>query len=168
MIYNKNLSFKEYNLSFIIHDLRTKEMLIKGAASGAWRVYEFYKQGFSAMKLGKTLWKLILIKLFVIFVVLKFFVFDANLNNTFANDTEKSEFVLDNLTHSVNLRANSSANQANSHTNPANLSPNSQEIQTLSTKNPTKENATKLQPNQMNSNTISTFSKQNQLSKGTQ
>lgn len=106
-------------------------MFIKGAASGAWRVYEFYKQGFSAMKLGKTLWKLILIKLFVIFVVLKFFVFDANLNSTFANDMEKSEFVLDNLTHSVNSQANSNEKQ-------------------------------------VNLNTISTFSKQNQLLKGTQ
>lgn len=73
-------------------------MLIKGALKGLWRVFDFYRQGFSAMKLGKTLWGLILIKLFVIFVVLKIFVFDGNLNSEFASEKDKSEFVLKNLT----------------------------------------------------------------------
>ena len=31
-------------------------MFIKGALSSFWRVFEFYRQGFSAMRLGKTLW----------------------------------------------------------------------------------------------------------------
>ena len=83
-------------------------------------VFEFYKQGFSAMRLGKTLWGVIFIKLFVIFVLLKIFVFDENLNSTFAKDTDKSDFVLRNLI------------------NPANLGTNSQEIQTLSPKNTAK------------------------------
>lgn len=62
------------------------------------RIYDFYAQGFRAMKLGKTLWGLIAIKLFVIFVVLKMFVFDSNLNTRFADDSAKSDFVLMNLT----------------------------------------------------------------------
>lgn len=62
------------------------------------RIYDFYAQGFRAMKLGKTLWGLIAIKLFVIFVVLKMFIFDDNLNTRFADDRAKSDFVLMNLT----------------------------------------------------------------------
>ena len=83
-------------------------------------VFEFYRQGFSAMRLGKTLWGLIFVKLFVIFVLLKIFVFDENLNSTFASNADKSDFVLRNLI------------------NPANLGTNSQEIQTLSHKNAAK------------------------------
>lgn len=115
-------------------------MFIKGALSSFWRVFEFYKQGFSAMRLGKTLWGLIFIKLFVIFVLLKIFVFDENLNSTFAKDTDKSEFVLRNLINPVN----SGVNSANSNTN-------SQEIQTLSHKN-----AAKIHKEQTNESKINT------------
>ena len=62
------------------------------------RIYAFYAQGFRAMKLGKTLWWLIAIKLFVIFVVLKMFIFNGNLNTHFSDDSAKSDFVLMNLT----------------------------------------------------------------------
>jgi len=39
------------------------------------KVYHLYYDGFRQMTLGKTLWAIILIKLFVIFVVLKLFFF---------------------------------------------------------------------------------------------
>ena len=39
------------------------------------KVYHLYYDGFRSMKLGRTLWAIILIKLFVIFVVLKLFFF---------------------------------------------------------------------------------------------
>ncbi len=115
-------------------------MFIKGALSSFWRVFEFYKQGFSAMRLGKTLWGLIFIKLFVIFVLLKIFVFDENLNSTFAKDADKSEFVLRNL-----------INPTNSGTNSANSNTNSQEIQALSHKN-----AAKIHKEQTNESKINT------------
>jgi len=35
------------------------------------RVWQFYRLGFKQMRLGRTLWKIILIKLFVLFVVVK-------------------------------------------------------------------------------------------------
>ena len=38
-------------------------------------VYDLYVDGFRHMRLGKTLWAIILIKLFIIFVVLKLFFF---------------------------------------------------------------------------------------------
>ena len=40
-----------------------------------YRVFDLYYDGFRSMRLGKTLWAIILIKLFVIFVVLKLFFF---------------------------------------------------------------------------------------------
>ena len=40
-----------------------------------YRVYDLYVDGFRHMRLGKTLWATILIKLFIIFVVLKIFFF---------------------------------------------------------------------------------------------
>ena len=40
-----------------------------------YRAYDLYADGFRHMRLGKTLWAIILIKLFIIFVVLKIFFF---------------------------------------------------------------------------------------------
>ena len=40
-----------------------------------YRVFDLYYGGFRSMRLGKTLWAIILIKLFVIFIVLKIFFF---------------------------------------------------------------------------------------------
>ncbi len=62
------------------------------------QIFNFYKEGFKNLTLGKTLWKIIFIKLFVMFVVLKLFVFDVNFNSIFKSDKEKSTFVLKNLT----------------------------------------------------------------------
>lgn len=111
-------------------------------------VFEFYRQGFSAMRLGKTLWGLIFVKLFVIFVLLKIFVFDENLNSAFAKDTDKSDFVLRNLinpansgTNSANsaiLNENSINSKANSAQNSKQNQTNSQKIQALSPKNAAK------------------------------
>lgn len=110
-------------------------------------VFEFYRQGFSAMRLGKTLWGVIFIKLFVIFVLLKIFVFDENLNSTFAKDTDKSDFVLRNLINPANSGVNSAIlneNSINSRTNSNSAQnskqnqTNSQEIQALSHKNAAK------------------------------
>ncbi|EIP9873481.1 DUF4492 domain-containing protein, partial [Campylobacter coli] len=56
-----------------------------------------YKEGFKNLTLGKTLWKIIFIKLFIMLVVLKLFVFDVNFNSIFKNDNEKSNFVIENL-----------------------------------------------------------------------
>ena len=40
-----------------------------------YRVFDLYYEGFRNMTLGKTLWAIILIKLFIMFVVLKVFFF---------------------------------------------------------------------------------------------
>lgn len=100
-------------------------------------VFEFYRQGFSAMRLGRTLWGVIFVKLFVIFVLLKIFVFDENLNSTFAKDADKSDFVLRNLINPENSGTNSQEIQALSHKNAAKIhkeQTNESKINTLNSK----------------------------------
>lgn len=127
-------------------------------------VFEFYRQGFSAMRLGKTLWSVIFVKLFVIFVLLKIFVFDENLNSTFAKDADKSDFVLRNLINPANSGANSAIlnknsinSKANSAQNSKQNQTNSQKIQALSPKNTAKIH--KEQTNESKINTLNSKQK---------
>lgn len=64
------------------------------------RVYRFYVDGFRRMTLGKTLWAIILIKLFVMFGVLKVFFFQNYLNTNFETDEQRAEHVIESLTGS--------------------------------------------------------------------
>jgi len=61
-------------------------------------VFSMYYDGFRSMVLGRTLWKLILIKLFIMFAVLKTFFFPDFLATNFSTDAERAEHVLQNLT----------------------------------------------------------------------
>lgn len=56
-------------------------------------VFRFYLEGFREMKLGKTLWLIILVKLFIMFIVLKIFFFPDFLGSRFQTNEEKSDFV---------------------------------------------------------------------------
>lgn len=64
-------------------------------------VYAFYRDGFRGMTLGKKLWKIILIKLFVMFVILKLFFFPNFLNTNFHTEQEKGNFVLEQMTRNT-------------------------------------------------------------------
>jgi len=66
-------------------------------------IYTFYRNGFRGMVLGKKLWKIILIKLFVMFVILKLFFFPNFLNTKFETDEEKSNYVLEQITRTASL-----------------------------------------------------------------
>ena len=48
-------------------------------------VYRFYRNGFAEMRLGKVLWLVILIKLFIIFIILRLFFLPNTLNEKAAN-----------------------------------------------------------------------------------
>lgn len=61
-------------------------------------VYSFYHDGFRQMTLGKTLWKIIIIKLVVMFTVLKFLFFPNYLDTHFATDEQKAAYVLEQMT----------------------------------------------------------------------
>ncbi len=62
-----------------------------------YRVYRFYVDGFRSMTLGRTLWGLILIKLFIMFAILKLFFF-PDLLGRFASEEEKADHVIEQLT----------------------------------------------------------------------
>ncbi len=65
------------------------------------RIMDFYYQGFKSMTIGKKLWMIILIKLFIIFIIFRLFFFHDFLGSRFKNDTEKSNYVIHQLTKNV-------------------------------------------------------------------
>ena len=56
------------------------------------RIWNLYYDGFRSMTLGRTLWVVILVKLFIIFIVLKLFFF-PNYLKEHATEGEEAEFV---------------------------------------------------------------------------
>jgi hypothetical protein len=66
------------------------------------KIFRFYYEGFRSMTVGKTLWVIILIKLFVMFAILKIFFFPDILKKNFKTDTERSKYVIEQLTSNQN------------------------------------------------------------------
>jgi len=62
------------------------------------KIYHFYYEGFKSMKLGKSLWLLIAIKLFILFAIIKWLFFPNYLKTQFETDTQRSHYVLEQLT----------------------------------------------------------------------
>ena len=67
------------------------------------RIYTFYIDGFKGMVVGKKLWKIILIKLFIMFAILKFFFFPNFLNTNFETNEQRSQFILEQITKNASL-----------------------------------------------------------------
>jgi hypothetical protein len=61
------------------------------------KVYLLYKDGFRSMTLGRTLWKIIFLKLFVMFAILKVFFFPNYLKTNFVTEEQRADHVLDQL-----------------------------------------------------------------------
>lgn len=61
------------------------------------RIFSFYVEGFKSMTIGKTLWIIILIKLFIMFFILKLFFFPNILNTKFDNDADRADHVRNEL-----------------------------------------------------------------------
>lgn len=57
-----------------------------------YRIFRFYYDGFRQMTLGRTLWAIILIKLFIIFAILKVFFFPDFLK-THAEEGLEADYV---------------------------------------------------------------------------
>lgn len=55
------------------------------------RIWRFYRDGFRSMTWGRTLWVIILVKLFVMFAILKVFFFPDFLKGK--SDSERGDFV---------------------------------------------------------------------------
>ncbi len=62
------------------------------------RVWRFYRDGFRAMTVGRYLWALILIKLFILFFVFKLFFFPDLLKRDYDNDRDRAQAVRTALT----------------------------------------------------------------------
>lgn len=62
------------------------------------RIWNFYYEGFRNMSWwGKRVWVIIIIKLFIIFAILRLFFFPDFLNSRFSSDRERSEYVMEQL-----------------------------------------------------------------------
>lgn len=61
------------------------------------RVFRFYSDGFRSMTVGRSLWLLIIIKLIVIFALLKVFFFPDLLQTEYDNDADRAEAVRQHL-----------------------------------------------------------------------
>ena len=72
-------------------------------------VFFFYRDGFREMTIGKRLWGIILLKLFIMFAVLKVFFFPNFLNSNFQTDQEKSSHVIDQLTRQTSYEGGGKA-----------------------------------------------------------
>lgn len=59
-------------------------------------IFRFYVDGFRSMRLGKTLWKIIILKLVVFFVLLNLF-FPNYLKTNFETDQQRADHVLNNI-----------------------------------------------------------------------
>lgn len=57
------------------------------------RIANFYIEGFRGMTVGRTLWIVILIKLFIMFVILKIFFFPDFLGSKSDTDAGKADYV---------------------------------------------------------------------------
>lgn len=65
-----------------------------------YRAYDLYVDGFRQMTLGKTLWTVIVVKLLIIFAILKVFFFPNFLKQHVGSDGE-AEFVSEELVNRV-------------------------------------------------------------------
>lgn len=66
------------------------------------RIFLFYYEGFKSMTIGRTLWTIIIIKLIIMFGILKIFFFPNFLKRNFDNDEDRSRHVIEQLTNPTN------------------------------------------------------------------
>jgi len=65
------------------------------------KLFRFYYEGFRNMSVwGRKVWIIIIIKLFIMFAILKLFFFPDFLQKKYDNDKNRSEYVLDQLVNS--------------------------------------------------------------------
>jgi hypothetical protein len=71
---------------------------MKNVRTAMGRLLAFYYEGFRDMSSwGKKAWLIILIKLFIIFAILRLFFFPDLLKKNFSSDAERSNYVRNNI-----------------------------------------------------------------------
>lgn len=74
---------------------------MKNKASLFARLYAFYYDGFRNMpQWGRKVWIIIIIKLFIMFAILRVFFFQDFLGKKYDNDKQRSEYVMNKLINS--------------------------------------------------------------------
>ena len=63
------------------------------------RIFSFYYDGFRSMTWGRRLWGIILLKLFIMFAILRVFFFPDILERDFESDEDRSNHVIEQLTN---------------------------------------------------------------------
>lgn len=61
-------------------------------------IYRFYRDGFRSMTIGKTLWTVIILKLIVLFAVIRLLFFPNILKENYDNDVERADAVRNAMT----------------------------------------------------------------------
>lgn len=61
------------------------------------KIWLFYYDGFRSMTVGRTLWLIILLKVFIFFVVMKLLFFPNILSRDYDNDADRADAVRTNL-----------------------------------------------------------------------
>ena len=62
------------------------------------KIFQFYYTGFKNMTVGKNLWIIILVKLFIMFAIFRIFFFKDFLGTKFNTDKERSNYVIEEIT----------------------------------------------------------------------
>jgi hypothetical protein len=83
---------REYKIFSIFAKILTANRRGMDKKGFLYRVFDLYYDGFRNMKLGRTLWTIILIKLFIMFAILKVFFF-PNFLKEHANEGEEPDYV---------------------------------------------------------------------------
>lgn len=74
---------------------------MKNGSSIFRKLFRFYYDGFRNMSgWGRNVWIIIIIKLFIMFFILRLFFFPDFLKRRFDNDKQRSEYVMDQLLNS--------------------------------------------------------------------
>lgn len=97
--FSKKIICQNYNFTKDLDDILAQTDLNGDFMERAKSIFLFYKDGFSQMRVGKKLWLIIFIKLFVLFAVIKLFFFPNILDTKFKTDEEKSTYIMDRLTN---------------------------------------------------------------------
>jgi len=63
------------------------------------KIFNFYANGFRQMTVGRTLWLIILLKLIIMFAILKIFLFPDFLGSKCKTDEDKANYVRSELSN---------------------------------------------------------------------
>ena len=69
----------------------------KGNHGFLFKIWDLYYDGFRSMTVGKTLWLIIFVKLFIFFVVMKLLFFPNILKTNYDSDEERAQHVREEL-----------------------------------------------------------------------